>query len=80
LIPAEACRSRLLRQIPRGPETIRARTVVPLLISFQFQLQAQIFNMQFFSPLLLFLGTLPLIVALYKQQAHHRSKRFTIIG
>jgi hypothetical protein len=36
--------------------------------------------MQFFSPLLLFLGTLPLIVALYKQQAHHRSKRFTIIG
>ena len=58
-----------LRQIAGGLQTISARTVVPLAISVQLQLQPQIFNVKIVSPPGLLFGTLSFAIALFQHRA-----------
>ena len=80
-------RQKHLRQIIRGLQTISTRTVVPLAIPLQLQLEPQIFNVKIvgtpallFGNLLVYIGTSLLLVALFEQRAKHCFQRLAVIG
>jgi hypothetical protein len=76
-----------LGQITRGLQTIGARTVVPLAIPLQLQLEPQILNVKIvdapallFGKLLVYIGTSLLLIALIDQRAQHCFQRLAVIG
>ena len=68
-----------LRQIAGDLKTIRSRAVIPLLVSLQFHLRTQQFEMKFvgsssFRSACLLLGALLLPLAFCQQRSHHGYK------
>ena len=64
-------RQKHLRQIARGLQTIGTRAVIPLLVSLQLQLKAQIFNLQIVGTPSLLFSKFTLSIALPHQRAQH---------
>jgi|GEM_PF-6804058 len=59
---------------------VRARPVIPLLVTFQFLLEPQLLDVEFVGAALLFFGPLLFAVALLEQRAHNRFQRFAVFG
>ncbi len=76
-----------LRQVARELKPDRAWTVMPFLQTNEFDLRAQILQVQIVGPLLLFsgplrlrIGALPLPVAFLQQGTHRRLQGFAAFG
>lgn len=61
-------------------QTVSTRTVVPLLIFIQLQLQTKVFNFKIIGTSGLLFDKLALHVALVHQRAQHSFQRLAVIG
>ena len=76
-----------LGKVTLGPETIRARAVIPLLQAAEFHLQAQILQVQIIGALLLLssllrlrVSSLFLPITFGEQCTHHCFQRVAVVG